>query len=67
MVQYAIFTDKLNNIFPLNIIIIYMKKKNLFICCISAKMQQHIFFHRYSAMSLSITKIYIKYNESYYE
>lgn len=63
MVQYAIFTDKLNNIFPLNIIIIYII---IFIAAYLLKCTAHL-FHRYSAMSLSITKVYIKYNESYYE
>ena len=55
MVQYAIFTDKLNNIFPLNIIIIYII---IFIAAYLLKCTAHLFSQIFSNEPFNNKSIY---------
>lgn len=55
MVQYAIFTDKLNNIFPLNIIIIYII---IFIAAYLLKCTAHLFSQVFSNEPFNNKNIY---------
>ena len=55
MVQYAIFTDKLNNIFPLNIIIIYII---IFIAAYLLKCTTHLFSQVFSNEPFNNKNIY---------
>ena len=55
MVQYAIFTDKLNNIFPLNIIIIYII---IFIAAYLLKCTAHLFSQVFSNEPFNNKSIY---------
>jgi len=55
MVQYAIFTDKLNSIFPLNIIIVYLL---IFVAAYFLKCASHVFSQIFSNEPVHIKGIY---------